>query len=315
MTNPNSRRPVVVDCDTGIDDALALLYLASDPAVELVAVGTVDGNVGSELGAANSLRVLDVAALEDVPVAIGARQPLLQEPRHAEYFHGRDGLGDSNLPPSPRSPSSEGAVDQLIRLARSRPGEISLLAIGPLTNLALALSIEPRLPKLLAEVIVMGGAVTCPGNESAWAEFNIAHDPEAAEIVLRGQWARLVLVGLEATGQVVLGEKEFGRLAGSRAAKAMFATRILQQQMTDYARFELCDPLAAALLVDGSLGRYAELPVRVELEGRRTRGATVADRRITIGGSPETRPLIQVAIEIDADRFMEGVLSRLGVDD
>ncbi|MHB8393051.1 MAG: nucleoside hydrolase [Candidatus Dormibacteria bacterium] len=314
MTGSRGRRPVVVDCDTGIDDALALLYLAADPTVELIAVGTVDGNVPPDVGAANSLRVLDVAGLDTVPVAVGARGPLLQEPRHAEYFHGKDGMGDSKLPPSPRRPDQEGAVEQLIRLARSRPGELTLLAIGPLTNVALALSIEPELPNLLAEVVVMGGAVTCPGNESAWAEFNIAHDPEAAEIVLRAGWGRLVLVALEATGQAVMGEHESLRLAASTSASAVFATRILQQQMKKYGRFELCDPLAAALLVDSSLAKYRQLPVRIELEGRYTRGATVADRRITIGGSPETRPLVEVAIEVRAERFMEGFLARLGVE-
>jgi purine nucleosidase len=304
-------RAVLIDCDTGVDDALAILYLAADPQVEILAVGTVDGNVAAELGAENSLRALEVAGLLGVPVAVGARAPLLQESRHAEHFHGQDGLGDSHLPPPRSHPTEEGAVEQMVRLARSRPGEVSLLAIGPLTNLALALGVEPRLPELLREVVIMGGAVACPGNQSPWAEFNIAHDPEAAEIALRARWRRLVLVGLDATGQAILDQSQYERLGGS--ASADFASRILAQQMRANHRFELCDPLAAALLVDPTLASYQSLPVSVDLEGRHTRGATIADRRVTLAPTqPETRPVVEIAMSVAADRFLGEFCRRLG---
>ena len=312
MSGPGAPRAIVVDCDPGIDDALALLYLAADPGAELVAIGTVDGNVSPELGAANTLRVLDVAGLEGVPVAIGSTRPLLQAQRHAEHFHGRDGLGDSALPPSSRSVSSESAVEQLLRLARHRPGELTLLAIGPLTNLALALMVEPALTSLIPEVVVMGGAVACPGNESPWAEFNIAHDPEAAEMVLRAPWAHLRLVGLDATSQAILGKPEVARLAASSHPAAIFATRILAQQMGMNGQFELCDPLAAGLAMDESLAVFRELLVRVELQGQHTRGSTVADRRVdNRPPGDEGRPRVAVAFEVDSERFLSRFMARL----
>ena len=305
------RRLLLIDCDTGVDDALAILYLAADQAVEILAVGTVDGNVAPELGAENSLRALEAAGRPSVPVAIGAGAPLLQESRHAEHFHGEDGLGDAHLAPAKSRPTQEGAVEQMVRLARAHPGEISLLAIGPLTNVALALMVEPRLPRLLAEVVIMGGAVACPGNQSPWAEFNIAHDPEAAEIVLRASWRRCTLVGLDVTGQAILEPADHQRLGGS--APAEFASRILQQQMGANRRFELCDPLAAAILLDPSLATYQELPVSVDLDGLHTRGATIADRRITLAPTaPETRPKVAIAMSVDAARFLFEFANRLG---
>ena len=312
MSTSRPRRSVLVDCDTGLDDALAILLLANDPACEIVGVGTVDGNVGPELGAANSLRVLEVAGLGAVPVAVGAAAPLLQVSNHAEFFHGKDGLGDANLAAPTGHWSAESAVEQMLRVARSRPGQISLLAIGPLTNVALALGVEPRLPSLISDLVVMGGAVGSPGNESPWAEFNVAHDPEAAEIVLRAPWRELVLVGLNATSQAMLAPRDVSRLAGSGSAAANFATRILERQMAAYGRFELCDPLAAGLLLDPSLATYQSLPVHVDLDGASTRGATLADRRSSVVElPPEPRPEVLVADKVDHARFLARFLDLL----
>jgi len=305
--------PVVVDCDTGVDDALALLYLAADPGVELVAIGTVDGNVPALLGAQNCLRVLDAAGCGPVPVALGCDRPLLEPPQYAEHFHGRDGLGDSFLPPSTRALSSEPAVEQLTRLARSRPGELTLLAIGPLSNIAVALMLEPELPALLREIVVMGGAVACPGNQSPWAEFNIAHDPEAAEMVLRAGWNQLTLVGLDATGQAILRPPAFARIATCDSGPARFASRILRQQMERNGEFELCDPLAAAICADRSLTSLLSTPVRVELRGEHTRAATIADLRSDKVGPSSPRAAVSVAMEVDFERFLANFLARLGV--
>ena len=304
---------MVVDCDTGVDDALALLYLAGDPTVELVAVGTVDGNVPVPLGAQNCLRVLDVAGCGAVPVAVGCDRPLLEPSHYAERFHGRDGLGDSGLPPSARQLSSESAVAQLLRLARSQPGELTLLAIGPLTNVAVALMLESELPVLLREVVVMGGAVACPGNHSPWAEFNVAHDPEAAEMVLSAAWKELTLVGLDATSQALLRPPAVARITACASGPARFATRILRQQMERNGEFELCDPLAAAICLDRSLATRLSTPVRVELRGEHTRGATIADLRSSKVGPASPRPAVSVAMTIDFDRFIANFLTHLGV--
>ncbi|MHB8312197.1 MAG: nucleoside hydrolase [Candidatus Dormibacteria bacterium] len=312
MSSDQSPLAVVVDCDPGVDDALALLYLAGDPRVELVAVGTVDGNVPVLTGAQNCLRVLDAAQCGPVPVALGSDRPLLEPSHYAEDFHGRDGLGDSALPPSARPLSSEPAVDQLIRLARSRPGEVTLLAIGPLTNVAVALMLEPELPSLLREVVIMGGTVASPGNQSPWAEFNIAHDPEAAEMVLRAPWNDLTLVGLDATRKALLRPPAVDRLSGCNSGPARFAVRILRQQMERRGQFELCDPLAAAICADRSLAKLVTTPVRVELRGEHTRAATVADLRVDPIGPAATRPAVSVAMDIDFERFLAGFLTRLG---
>ncbi|HUY55468.1 MAG TPA: nucleoside hydrolase [Candidatus Nanopelagicaceae bacterium] len=303
---------MVVDCDAGVDDALALLYLAGDPTVELVAVGTVDGNVPVGVGAQNCLRALDAAGCDAVPVAVGCDRPLL-EPSHYADFHGRDGLGESDLPPSTRPLSPESAVDQLIRLARSRPGELTLLAIGPLTNLAVALMLEPELPVLLREIVVMGGAVACPGNHSPWAEFNVAHDPEAAEMVLRAAWNELTLVGLDATSQAILRPPAVERIAACRSGPARFAIRVLRQQMERRGEFELCDPLAAAICADRSLATRLSTPVQVELRGEHTRAATITDLRSYKTGPASPRPAVSVAMRIDFDRFLANFLTRLGV--
>ncbi|MHB1527246.1 MAG: nucleoside hydrolase [Candidatus Dormibacteria bacterium] len=309
MTSPP--RPIIVDCDTGVDDALALLYLCGDPAADLVAVGTVDGNVPAPLGAGNTLRVLAVAGRSEVPVAVGCRRPLVDLPRYATTFHGMDGLGDTHLPASPRAPVREGAVNQLLRLARSRPGELTLLAIGPLTNVAVALILDPELPELLGEVVVMGGAITVPGNETPWAEFNIAHDPEAAEVVLRTKWRRLTMVPLDATSGAVLRGPAVARLRGADAPSCRLAAEITRQRLTADGSFELCDPLAAGVALDPGLVDLRQAPVRVELHGLYTRAATLADLRTAAVPEPE-RPSVEIAMGVDGGRFMERFLARLG---
>jgi len=249
-----------------------------------------------------------------VPVAVGCDRPLLEPSHYAEHFHGRDGLGDSGLPPSARQLSPESAVGQLLRLARSQPGELTLLAIGPLTNVAVALMLEPELPVLLREVVVMGGAVACPGNQSPWAEFNVAHDPEAAEMVLSAAWNELTLVGLDATSQAILRPPAVARISACESDPARFATRILRQQMERRGEFELCDPLAAAICADRSLATRLSTPVRVELRGEHTRGATIADLRSSKVGPASPRPAVSVAMTIDFERFIANFLTHLGVD-
>ncbi|MFE5123611.1 nucleoside hydrolase [Streptomyces sp. NPDC056669] len=184
---------MVIDTDPGVDDTWAILFLAAQPDVEIVAVGAAHGNVPTAVAAANALRVLDVAGLDQVPVAVGHPAPLQQSLRTAEFVHGEDGLGGKAGPASPREVSPESAAEQLVRLARQRPGELTLLALAPLTNIVLALRLEPSLPRLLRRVVFMGGAFHVAGNVSAWAEANSAHDPEAAEEVLRAGFDLIVL--------------------------------------------------------------------------------------------------------------------------
>lgn len=308
---------ILLDCDTGIDDALTLLYLASlvkEGHAELAAVGTVHGNVPADVGAFNTLRILELAGLPAVPVAIGAAAPMAGQARYAYAFHGLDGLGDTNLPEPDGAPVEMSAPDQIIRLARSRPGELTLLAIGPLTNLAIALLLEPSLTRLVRQVVVMGGALEHPGNVTSHAEANIWHDPEAAELVFNAPWP-LTLVPLDATHPTAMDGTWLDRLAAGDAATAQLATRILAfyvnayRPLLDARGVVIHDALAAMLAIDPSLAEYIERPVRVELHGEHTRGTTLWDGRR--GTDQDHRPPLKVAVRADVRAYQERLLTSL----
>ncbi|MGK9169814.1 nucleoside hydrolase [Inquilinus limosus] len=307
---------IILDCDVGIDDALAILWLVDRPGVEIAALGSVHGNAYAEGAAANAQHVLDLAGLGDVPVAVGARAPLAQPVSISGHVHGDDGLGGQG-PKAPLRPfAAETAAEQLVRLARAEPGAHTVLATGPLTNLALALHLEPDLPRLVERVVVMGGAVTVPGNITAAAEANIFHDPEAAEAVFAAAWP-VALVGLDVTMTAWLGEAELARIAADPRPRGRFAWSILQHYVGFYHGWygirgcALHDPTAAMLAVDPGLADYADWPVRVELSGSLTRGMTLADRRALAEPAAAGRPSVRVAMRIDRDRVVGGFLDGL----
>jgi len=311
------RTKILLDCDTGVDDAITLLYLApliKSGEIDLVAVGTVHGNVAADIGALNTLRVLERAGVDDVPVAVGAGRPMAQPVDFAAEWHGSDGLGETALAEPAGRPGDISAPDQIVRLARAHPGELTLLAIGPLTNLGIALLLEPELPRLFREVVVMGGAFDHQGNITSHAEANIWHDPEAAELVLAAGWP-LTLVPLDVTHPTALDETWLDRLAAGEGDVARFASRILEFYVEAYRRSlgvrgaVIHDALAAMLALDPSLGEYAERPVRVELRGDRTRGATLWDRRLY--ADEGDRPPVKVAVRADAAAFQERLLASL----
>jgi len=308
------RLSVVLDTDPGVDDAWAILYLAAQPDVEIVAIGAAHGNVPTATAAANALRVLDVVGLDHIPVAVGHPTPLQQPLETSEFVHGEDGLGGGAGPMSPRRTSPEPAAEQLVRLARQRPGELTLLALAPLTNIALALRIEPNLPRLLRRVVLMGGAFHVPGNVTAWAEANSAHDPEAAEEVLRAGFD-LTMVPLDMTEHAWADASWLKRIADADTPAARFATSVLDAYVALYSSARgtvgcvLHDPLAAAIMVDESLATYEERQVMVELAGH-TRGATLLDERkftISRGGIPDQRPAVRIAATVDAATAMDRI--------
>jgi purine nucleosidase len=308
---------ILLDCDTGIDDALMLLYLAplvTAGEVELAAIGTVHGNVAPDVGALNTLRVLECAGLTGIPVAVGAARPMAQDVAFADEWHGRDGLGETGLPEPAGRPAGVSAPEQIVRLARERPGELTLLAVGPLTNIGIALLLEPALPGLFREVVVMGGAFDHHGNITSHAEANVWHDPEAAELVLAAGWP-LTLVPLDATHPTAVDGEWLDRLAAGESGAARFATRILEFYVGAYQRAlgvrgaVIHDALAAMLAVDPALAEYAERPVRVELRGDRTRGATLWDRRLY--ADEAGRPPVRIAVGTDATAFRERLLASL----
>lgn len=312
------RRPFVLDGDYGVDDAMALLYLSSEPGVEIAAVGSVHGNTSAATAARNAITVSDLAGLPSVPVAVGAARPLAEGPGTGAAVHGHDGLGGAAPAPTgrEREPVATPAALQLIETVRAHPGRCCVVATGPLTNLALALLLDPDLPALVERVVVMGGTVLHPGNVGPSTEFNIARDPEAADLVLTAGWP-VTLVGLDVTMQTWLGPEDLDRIAASRSARGRFVWSILQGYLDAYRERHgrlgcpLHDPTAARIAVDPALADHLDAPVRVELQSARSRGMLVVDRRPFAPRDPDARP-VRIAMGADRNavvrRFLAGML-------
>src|SRR5213082_3596005 len=205
-------RRIILDTDPGIDDALALFLALASPEVQLEAVTTVSGNVDVALTTYNALTLLELAGRTDIPVARGIDRPLIRQPFNAAFVHGDNGLGGLQLPEPGIQPVAEHAVDVIIEKILAAPGEITLVTIGPLTNIALALRREPRIAQHVREVVIMGGALRVPGNDTPTAEFNIFADPHAAHIVIHGGWP-IRLVSLDVTTVTLLRREQVDRLA------------------------------------------------------------------------------------------------------
>jgi purine nucleosidase len=314
---PAQHKAILMDVDTGVDDALAILLAHRWPSAQIVAIGTVTGNVSAAQAATNTLKTLDALGA-DTPVAVGAPQALARPPFPPSAIHGVDGLGDADLPAPTRAPTGEHAVDQLLRLVHERPGELSLFASGPLTNLGLALQRDPQLPRLVKEVMVMGGAIVAAGNVTPVAEANIYHDPEAAALVFAADWP-VTLVALDVTMRALLRSDELARLRASERPLARFVTRIVPPYARIYSQrfgFEavtMHDPLAMALLLDPSLAlERVALDTRVETSGKLTVGMTVADRRALIGpGFDQPTHPLDIPLEVDTPRFIAMLMDAL----
>jgi purine nucleosidase len=281
------KKTVLVDCDTGVDDAIALLYLLTDPLVEVCGITTVFGNNSAENAARNSLWVLDVVGRTgEVPVARGCEASLIGEaPELATHVHGEGGLGWVEIDQPRGEIVSEPAAEMIVRTARERPGEVHLLATAPLTNLALALRLEPDLVSLVDGVTIMGGAALAPGNVTPAAEANIWHDPEAAQAVLSAPW-KTTLVPLDVTMREVMSDEQRLALAGSGSSVARFAAAVLEHYFEFYEgvfgrRTCAChDVLAAAIAVgDVVPERTMTVGVTVDTGQGPARGATICDLR------------------------------------
>lgn len=282
-----ARVPVLVDCDTGIDDAMALLYLLSSDRVDVVAMTAVFGNISAETAAGNCLRVLELCGRDDVPVARGAELPLLgYTPTLAPYVHGDDGLGNTGLPAAtlPLSPLS--GAELIVKTAREHPGRLHIIATGPLTNLALALALEPQLVTLVDRVTIMGGAVDVPGNETAAAEANILHDPEGANRVLTADWDT-TLVPLDVTMRELITEEHRSRLTAAGNPIALFVAQITDFYFDFFAKDSFSersspvhDALAAAIAIGDVTPLLAPtITVEVDCGWGVARGKTVGDTR------------------------------------
>jgi purine nucleosidase len=321
-------RRIIIDVDTGIDDALALIVAATlGEQFDLLAVTTVAGNADLAAVTQNTRAVLGLLGRSDISVAAGAATPLLRPLRTAPHIHGPGGLGTIDpdaLTPRPAALYPESAAEMIARLARTHPGEITIIATGPLTNLALALHMDPPLASRLAGIVIMGGAITVPGNASPVAEANFLTDPEAARIVL-SSGAPITLVPLDVTERVRIDRTgldnlrqrahQRGSIVGRFAADVLaFYLRAYEQH--GQAGAALHDPLAVALLARPDLGTATPLHVQIAVADPLTAGQCIVDRRPT---PPEhilpsnVRCYLQVMAEAARDFILDLLLGPPGV--
>jgi purine nucleosidase len=326
--------PLLLDVDTGIDDSLALLFACASPDAEIVAVTCVAGNVDAQQVARNTRAVLELAGRADVEVALGRETPLVRDLVTTPETHGPLGIGYAVLPPASRPLSARFGPDVIVEEARRRPGELTLVTLGPMTNLALAVLHEPALPTLLRRWVIMGGSYRSPGNTAPTTEWNVAVDPEAAriciaafgrpEIVGARREAGLppfpLAMGLDVTERAKLLPVHLAALA-ARAGASVATNRVLRFiddalrfYMEFHSRYDgfygafVHDPFAVAAALDPALVRTEALAVDVELGGTLTTGETVTDWRRAWGRPPT----LDVAVEGDAAAFFERFIERVG---
>jgi len=270
---------VVLDVDTGVDDALAILLALRSPAMDVRAITCVAGNADVDQVVANTLRVLDAASAPDIPVARGMTRPLVEPPRPARHVHGEDGMGDLGLPRSQRSPVGIHAVELLRTTLASATEPITLIPLAPLTNIAVLVRTYPELLDRIDRIVLMGGAAAV-GNATAAAEFNVWHDPEAAAIVL-DSGVPTTMYGLDVFYEPVVPVADVQALVSAADPARQLAGRLMQHQLARFgaATVTLGDAGAVAAVLRPDLLWTARHPVRVELAGTWTRGRTVVDQR------------------------------------
>jgi len=294
---------IILDCDPGIDDALAIAFAAGSAEIELAGITSVAGNVELAKTTANALAVASFVGAAEVPVSAGCAGPLLRPALHAGHVHGDSGLGGAVLPPAGRLAGVGHATDFIIDTLAAAPGEITLVATGPLTNIALALRRQPRLADWVRDFVIMGGSAT-RGNVTPAAEFNIWADPEAAAIVFAAGWT-VRMIGLDvtllarATGAIQQRMRSLGQLGSRLLLPALAQYRDSADATGEPPVHDVC---AIVSIADPAAFRYTPALVQVETHGTLTSGMTVTDFDAPAGHNA------QVATGIDADRFWETVL-------
>ncbi len=336
--------PVFADVDTGVDDAIALIYLLASPDAQLVGIASTGGNVGVEQVCENNLGLLDLCRVDGVPVFRGADHPLNSPAPADSAVHGPRGLGYADLPPTDRQLCDDDAATAWVTAAHQHPGELIGVATGPLTNLALALRKEPALPTLLRRLVIMGGAYDYRGNTNPVAEWNIAFDADAAAEVFTA-WSPEsagdtapqhlpILCGLDVTRQIAITPDILSRLAtaaestttalnaedarGTRSTASNPLIRVIEDATRFYLesyhdlghgfQAHLHDPLAAAVALDPQLVDARQATVDVELTGTLTRGMTVTDW----SGRWGRKPNALIAVQADPTRFFDRFIERVG---
>ena len=321
-----SPRRVIVDTDPGIDDAMAILLALNSPELKVEALTVVPGNVEARQGLENALKIVSLANRCDLPVAGGAQHPLNQKLITAEYWHGKNGLAGVELPPSKCKADSRFGPDLIIELIHKYPHEITLVPVGPLTNIALAVSKDPSIVSLVKDIVIMGGSIT-GGNVDGAAEANIYNDPEAASIVFNAGWI-VTMIGSDVGERTLIMRKHLAQFQSLHGPESEFIFKLADFYLTrseksGYSGAAMYDPLAVATVVDPTLVALKDMHVDVETKGEFTRGETVANRmgsnennvlhgdHYEIEGVVELKANARVCEGSDAERFLQLFINRI----
>ena len=307
---------VILDTDPGVDDALALLLATQSPELEILGICTVSGNVPLDTGTRNAFRILDLAGRTDISIYEGADQPLKRNSIHAMEIHGQGGLGATELTDPGGDPAGK-AVDFIVDTLSKYPEEVTLIAVGPLTNLAMAESQFPGLLRKAKKVVVMGGAIGVAGNSSPTAEFNFFADPDAAQEVIRSG-ASILLVPLDVTRKVGLNiavcETLHSRFANPRTEFVLEAIRpmaIRGEKAGGLSGVFLHDPVAVGVALSEGPFKIESFRLDVETRGVLTLGQVVADRRNVVEGLQLQGYSVDCVMDVDADQFLDFFLERV----
>ena len=319
-------RRVIIDTDPGTDDAMAIILALNSPEFKVEALTVVPGNVDGRQGLENALTIVSLAGRCDVIVAGGAQHPLNQKLITAQFWHGKNGLANVELPASKCKADPRFGPDLIIEMVHKYPHEIILIPVGPLTNIALAVSKDPSIAALVKDIVIMGGSIT-GGNVNGAAEANIYNDPEAAQIVFNAGWM-VTMVGSDVGERTLITRKYLAQLQSSHGPQSDFIAKIADSYLTrseksGYSGAAMYDPLAVGIALDPTLGTLKEMHVDVETKGEFTRGETVANRmgsnennvlhgdHYEIEGVNQLKPNARLCLASDADRFLQLFISRV----
>lgn len=315
-----SARKLIIDTDPGIDDAMAIIYALASPEFEVIGLTTVFGNAHVETCTTNAFHILDVAGRNDIPVAQGAGRPMAMDYRGpAAFVHGQNGLADIPVAAPTRAAHALDAAHFIVEQVLAAPGEITLVPIGPLTNIAMAMELCPELPKKLAGMVIMGGNAFCPGNASPAAEANIINDPEAADIVF-GADCPIVMCGLDVTERTLMTTQQIAELAQIDNPRGQLAAQILPHYR-DFHVFRgkqdgihVHDSTCISYMLAPQHYQTAEHPIRVDTGQGVGRGKTWPNLRHMMPGGPWTnRRPVTILTEVDSAAVVELELGRLTV--
>lgn len=324
--NAQSPQRVIIDTDPGVDDAMAILLALNSPELKVEALTVVPGNVEAKQGLENALKIVSLAGRCDVLVAGGAQHPLNQKLITAQYWHGPNGLAGVELPQSNCKADARFGPDLIIEVVHKHPHEISLIPVGPLTNIALAVSKDPSIVPLVKNIVIMGGSIT-GGNVNGAAEANIYNDPEAAAIVFNAGWM-VTMVGSDVGERTLFTRRDLANLQEQHGPESDFIAKladfyVTRSEKSGYTGAAMYDPLAVATEIDPTLVTLKEMHVAVETKGEFTRGETVANRmgydetnvlhgdHYEIDGLMPLRPNARVCTNADAERFVQLFISRI----